>query len=286
MSDLASVIVNTPVADESSEAPVVSPNEAAPIAPEQKPAEDVDFSNRFAALSRKEKYLQEEAQKIKDSESKYKKYQDLESQAKENPLLVLEKYGIDLDAVIAASLGDEAPPKSVEEQLNALKEEMANDKKKAAEQAAKAEEERQKAIQADIDEAVLVHKNEITDHLSKNVEKYELINLQNAQDLVWEVTEAHYNANNGEILTPEQASDKVETYLEEQIKSAMKLARFNKQEEQKETTGFEIKTVDPIKPVSPTLTSSLANPAPEKSSSPTLSHEESRRAAATLLKWN
>lgn len=257
----------------------------APVVPDVKATpQEEDFSTRFAALSRKEKFLREEETRIKGEADKYKDYADLPSKAKENPLLILEKYGIDLDSIIAASLGADAPAKTVEEEIKAIRAELAAEKDTAR----KAEEDKKKndeeAYQNSINEAVQVHKNSITDHVVKHKEKYELITLHGAEDLVWEVTEAHYGQHN-EVLSPEQAADKVEDYLEQQIKKAMNLNRFKAKPVESRETGFQVEAINPLKrQETPTLTASMMGSAPDKSLGG-LSMEESKLKAAALLKW-
>ena len=257
-----------------------------PASPQAEPKED-DFNTRFQAMARKEKYLRDQEAKNKAEAEKYKTFQELEAQAASNPLAVMEKYGVTLDQLIAASLGEDAPAKTVEEQLQALKDDLAAEKETAKQEAERKAKEELEAYQQSIDEAILKHQMAITEHLGQNAERYELIKLQKAESLVWEVTEAHYDANDGEILTPEQAADKVEAYLEGQVKKAMELARFKKQTEQtQEFSGYQVEEKNPAeRKASPTLTSDLAAPVADKSSNRHLSHEESQRKAAQLLKW-
>ena len=275
-----------PEAPTESQASVVPEGGQSPEAGDQ-PKED-EFSSRFAALSRREKYLRDQEAKIKADAEKYKSYADLKDKVKDNPLAVLQEYGLDLDTIISASLGEDAPPPTVEEQLAALREEMAKEKEEASNREKAAKEAEEKAYQESIDEAIVSHKIAIADHISQNTEKYELIKLQNAEDLIWEVTEAHFDNNDGEVLTPEQAADKVEAYLEQQITKAMELSRFKSKTELKsemQEPGFTISDINPIKPVSPTLTSDLSTTPSDKSSNSHMTDEESRAAAAKLLNW-
>ena len=245
----------------------------------------VDMSARFAALSRKEKSIREAQEANKANTDKYSKFADLETLAKSNPSAVMEQYGITLDDLIAASLGGDAPAPSVEDQITALREELAQSKKDTTQKELDNVKAQEEAHQASVDEAILTYQNDITDHLGQNVERYELINLQGAQDLVWQVTEAHFEANNGEILTPEQASDKVEEYLEGQVRKAMELNRFKKTQEV-DVGGIFKTEAQPNEPTQrSTLTSELIGTAPEKQSNSGLTLDESKTAAASLLKW-
>ena len=293
MSDIATQIVSSNASPEVSAPDTSVDQSTAPVNDQssdevegQKPEVDTDFSARFAALSKREKALLDQQNRIKEEAEKYKKYQDLESKAKENPLSVLEAMGLDLDAIIAASLGEDAPPKSVEEQLADLKAEIENERKRKEEDEKKAKEDEEKALQTQYDEAIEAHKTDIKMFLEDNKEKYELINFQSADDLVWDVTEAHYDTN-GEVLPIEKAAEMVEEYLTAQYQKALELKKF-KPEEKKEEVDF-FKTETPVNPFvqankPKTLTSDL-NSTPTDRDTEYLTEEESKRRAAAMLKW-
>lgn len=285
MSDIVQQIVNPVVSEENTPAEntETNPTPVEGTGAVDAPKED-DMSTRFAALSRKEKHLREQEDSIKANQDKYKGYDDINERVKKDPLAVLKQYGISLDDLIAASLGEDAPEATVEEQLKSLRAEIAKDKEDVLSASKQKQQDEEDAYQSDIDEAILVHKNSIKDHLGQNSEKYELISLTQSEDLVWAVTEAHYEETQ-EVLTPEVASQKVEAHLEGQTRAAMKLTRF--QEKKAETTGFEIQESNPTpeRKESSTLTQALSGTAPDKSTTDSLSHDESRKAAASLLKW-
>ena len=264
----------------------------APQAPQVNPSDD--FSTRFAALSRRERQMQEREAKIKADAEKYNKYIDLETKGKENPLAILESYGIDLDTIISASLGNQPKQLSVEEQIAQLKADMQKEKDEIKAQEEKKKKEEQDAYQSSIEEAILSHQNQIVDYLSKNADKYELIHLHEVQDLVWDTTEAYFEAN-GEVLSPEKAAEMVENHLYEQTLKATKLSKFKSQvqppAEQKQvskSTGiFQESQVNPVAHANSqpqTLSQSLASIAPEKSNTERVSVEESKRRAAEFLK--
>lgn len=296
MSDIVTEIVGAPApAEEANETPATeapvdqAPAEEADETPAQPaPEEDPQFSSRFAALSRKEKYLQEQQVALKAQQEQYDAVEALKAKGKENPQAILEHFGITLDDLILSSLGEDAPPATPESQIDLLRAEIAEFKAAEQKKAEDKEAEAQREYQSSIDEAVTSHQLEITNHLSQNVDKYELINLQGAQDLVWEVTEAHYDAN-GVVLTPEQASDKVEEYLEEQVRKAMNTKKFGTKPETQEKSSdpFIAEQDKPAeKPKSHTLTSEYVQQAAPSDKPSGLSVEESKNRAAALLKWN
>ena len=132
MSDsIVQTIVSGPAASETpaSEAPATesqTPGVESNPAPEAAAPtpEETDFSERFAALSRKEKYLRDQEERIKASAAEGQSLQALMEKLKSSPLAVLEEQGISLDDILAASLGEDKPAPTVEEQLKQLREEM------------------------------------------------------------------------------------------------------------------------------------------------------------------
>lgn len=273
------IVSGSPASKPANPAPVVQPNPA----PETKPD---PMASRFAALARKEKQVREQEAKIKAEAGQYKPMQDLAARAKSDPMSVMKEFGLSLDDLIIASMGESTPAPTPEMQIAEIKAQLQKDKDDAvnAEQDRLAAEEKGK--QDSIDEAILNHKLSITDHISKNAEKYELIQLHEAEELVWDVTEAHYEAH-GTVLTPAEATDKVEAYLEEQTRKAMSLNRFKPAEPKKDAgfEGYQVRDNQPIKTPSQTLTSNVSTTPADKSSTGRLSVEESKRQAAALLRW-
>ena len=230
------------------------------------------FEKRFSALSKREKRLQEEKSKY----SEYKtKLEAIEKSKESGALEFLISNGFSLDDVINAALGGEEveqkdPVDKMREDFEAYKKEQED---KLAEEARRQEEENQNSIKETIEN----HKQAITEHVRQNPEKYELIESQGQHDLVWEVTEAHFQEF-GEILSIEEASDKVEAHLEARIQELLKLKKFSKQEPE----TLEDRNLGKIE--KPTLNSSYSNvsvPVQEKA----LTREESLRKAASMLKW-
>tara|TARA_R110002126_G_scaffold172712_8_gene321522 strand:- start:198 stop:1055 length:858 start_codon:yes stop_codon:yes gene_type:complete len=252
-----------------------------PVAPDPVVPED-NMTARFAALSRKEKEVREAQEVAKSDAAKYQEYKDLEGLAKTDPMAILSKYGMSLDDLITHSLGADDTPATVEEQLIALREEIANEKKSVEDKAKASQDAEEKALQDSIDTAVLKHKGDIDTHLQENKDKYELINIHGGQGLVWEVTEQWFDANNGEILSPDVAASKVEAYYEEQVRKSMQLSRFKEAQGTNDPVSTQFETTTPKRDIQ-TLTSESSSPAGSKTVH--LNDEESKRAAAALIQW-
>ncbi len=255
-------------AEEIVESPAESTEQVTETVPEES-NEDM-FAKRFAALSRREKQLLEEKNKAKEVESKWS---EIEAAKKAGVMKLLEYHGLSIDDVINEALGEENKPEvdPVDKIRQEFEEYKQAQEDKLAEEQRKIEEENQNSIQKAIDN----HKQAISSHISQNLDKYELINSQGEQELVWEVTEAHFDEY-GEVLDIEQAADKVEEYLENKVKELLKLKKFSDRE--------PVQDKDLGKKESPTLNSRYSNsevPVTEK----TLTREESLKQAASLLKW-
>jgi sRNA-binding carbon storage regulator CsrA len=279
---------------------------ASPAANEEikKSEPEIDFSSRFAALSRKEKQLLEKERKLKELEkqsheatSKYQSYEEKLKQFKANPDLLLQEVGISFEDLVNLKLGINQPEeKQVDpnELYKQLKQEMQEELEKIKKE--KEEEKQQESAQI-----IENFQNDIRNFAKKNADKYELINYQGDYDLVFEVVDEYY-AQNGELLSIEQACDHVESYLESLVDGAVKLKKFEskfapKKEavaEAKEQSVAEAIVNKPSEPVRqrsveekrPTTLSNSLNSGNSSTRSAALDLEESKRRAAQLLRWS
>lgn len=119
----------------------------------EKPAEDPDFSRKFAALSRKERQLLEREKQIKAqiSDPSYKEYEQwkqLKADPRRNAKTIVESLGVPLSDfyqdLTGLVLNDGKP--TVEQELAALRDQIANDKKSDAEAKATASQQRDEAL--------------------------------------------------------------------------------------------------------------------------------------------
>lgn len=255
-----------------------TPAEAVQVDAHEEPTPQVDpadeFVARFTALSRKEKELLTQKEELKAHQTKL---QEIESIQEKGVLGALEYHGFTLDDVLDHALGMEEQ-KTVDP-TDKLREDFESYKRSIEEERAAKQAEADKINQQNIDEAVNAHKNQISSHLSQNTDKYELITSQKQQDLVWDVTEAHFEST-GVLLSIEEAADKVETYLENQVREMLKLNKFKQQDSSPKS--LELK--DSIATGSKTLTKD--NNSGIQVREKMMSREESLKHAAQALKWN
>jgi hypothetical protein len=287
MSEIAqSIITPTPTPSESP-----ATTEATPPAQSSTPEaqEDGLFGARFAALSKRERKLQEQAAALKSQQAEAQQLLALKEKAKSNPMELLQHYGLTLDELLTSVLGEDAPREEISE-VELVRRELEAFKAEQAEKLRLEEEQREKANQDAINEAILLHQHKIQDHVSKNPDRYELINTYGQLDLVWEVTEAQFNAN-GQLLSIDKAADLVESYLEKEVSKAFNANKFKSKLRNDTTTTAPVieerRVQPPVKPSYTLNTDYVTAPTKQKiSDSSSLSAEESKRRAAALLRWD
>tara|TARA_R100001086_G_scaffold236792_1_gene160452 strand:- start:22 stop:939 length:918 start_codon:yes stop_codon:yes gene_type:complete len=191
------------------------------------------FASKFAALSRKEKALRDrEAEyesKFEEMERRLAEYEtqsqepevDWEQLLRRDPLKALEEAGLGYDKLTELALNDGKLTPDM--QMSAMREEIERDYKRKFEDL---EERLQAKEEAEVEE----YYNNVQDNFQEEIgsfvsqNEYELINASEANGLVYDVIEEHYN-DTGIILDMKEAADAVESYLEDE---AMKLMRLNK----------------------------------------------------------
>lgn len=209
----------TPPAD----APVVEGQEPPAPAPEPEAKPQDDLARRAQALMKQEgenvRRHQELRRQEKEFASAKQAAQDLDalrSLAAENPLTALEKLGIKLDDVKARiAEAENTDPNAV---LRRRVEAMEKQRAEEAEQAKKSAEQRQ------VEENVARHKREIASFVGQNAEKFELVAAfgDEAVDMVQQTVIRHLQRTQ-ELLSPEQAAELVEQYLEKnRVEPALK----------------------------------------------------------------
>jgi hypothetical protein len=96
------------------------------------------------------------------------------------------------------------------------------------------------------------HKKQISEFLSTNKDEYELIELNGAEDEVFKLIELTYNKTQ-KVLTIKEASDKVENFIHNRLKTSKKLSKA----EQKAEDNKEVIEAKDTRPKQPLLSSGL-----------------------------
>ena len=248
-----------------------------------------DFSRKFAALSRREKEIRakevEYDQRIAELEARFQPKKEVEKEPelpfeyrlKQNPLKALEDMGLSYDKLTELALNDGKLTPDM--QMRLMREELENDyKSKYKELEDRIIEKEKNDEQRRYDEIETGFKNEIEAFVSSKPEQFELIQANEAKDVVYEVIEEHYNET-GKILDIEEAANAVESYLEEEAEKLLKLGKLRS----KFNTG-DIEQ-EPQRQSQVTLSNAHSAQANERVARK-LSDEESKSAMAKMLQWD
>jgi hypothetical protein len=251
---------------------------------QEAPKQDDKFASKFAALSRKEKAIQEMRQAIKREQEDWKsspelkefsEFKALRAEAKD-PIKVLEKLGITYDDLTRSILGQTKEPtieelaeKKAQEAISKLKEEMSEQEKSKAEK--------------HYETVIENFKQEISQHIDANPDVYEL--TKTAEDpigLIYDVIEEHY-AQHKKVLSVKDAADLVEQHFEEK---ALSITKLKKMQEKLGIKPAEKVEEPAAKSPSTTLTNSVDTTTTAATTPRKMSREESIEAAARLIKFS
>lgn len=288
--------------------PAVSPTQPKTDLPVQ-PTNNIDkFASKFAALTRKErefsatqKQREEDYTKrmaeIQEKQSRFAPYEGLDTEIqagnKRKALDFLLSKGISAEELTEMLVEEMNPDqerktqKSIDSVANelkkeilALREELGKKDTEKEEKARKQEEER---VKLQHDETINKVLNQLTSFVNGNESDYTLIKQYNSVDLVYETMQAHYDEQTqkglpeGEIkiLSYKEACDNVEEYLASEVKRTYD-AKWNRQVPKQE---------QPDNKLAQTLTNTLSSEVPKSGERTYRSDDESKAAAAKLLRW-
>lgn len=215
------------------EAQTPAPEGQAPEAQAQETPRQDPASKAFLALAKREKALQRERMAIRAEKDEIAKIraemaalrQETETlKAKpKSPREALERYGFSYKDATDYELNDGQPTaeqiaRMAQEDVKRLREEKEDERKRSAEEKQRLAKEQEEAV-------VEEFKGEISDFVKEHAEDYELIGLHDAQNLVYDVTEAHF-IKTQRVLSIKEAADLVEKWLEEQAERTFKAKKF------------------------------------------------------------
>lgn len=293
--------VPAPAVSKPGASPAPMADGAAPT-PEAAPApkkEEVDFSARFAALTKKERSILEKerqikaAEKARESDPDYVQFQEFKKareNAKVNPLAYLEAAGLSYGQVSEFLLNDKklTPEQRVEMLEESIRKDKETQATKAREDQEAADKAKKAAEDAEVEEVLQGHKQSVAKHLEEGGDVYELT-LAHGEDgveLVNQVIMDYFEANQT-ILPIADAAKYVEEHLEKVAREkVLSLKRFQpKQGASADASAAGGQTTTPPPATQTTLTNRAVASAPPVESHRDLSDEESKRRAAALLRW-
>lgn len=256
-------------------------------------SEDDGFGRKFSALSRKDKEFRDEraswenekqeleqyrAEKAQREEDKNKQepQMSIEQRLRRDPLGTLKELGMSYEKLTELALNDgkldsESNMRNQFEDLESKFETKYGAEIKSLQD--KLEEKDNQETEAREQKAVTEFTDKISTHLEENQADYELISAYKANDLVFDVIEAHYNDTN-RVLDIADACKAVESHLLSDYQKLGKIEKLQAKEAPKPNL-FE----------TPTLSNAQSAQA-QKSTEKIVSNEESKANAASLIRWD
>lgn len=193
------------------------------IPPKEEPRIDQnDLMKRFALLSKREKQLFEKERswkdQLKEKETllqKLKEYEEIKSLLADNPLAAFDKLGMSYDDVTKKVLTN--PEQNYSNKLKTYEEKLEQLHKTIEDLNSKLEnKEKAQAEQAN-EQIVTQFKNQIKADVSKDLDRFELINKTESYDLVYLAIKSYFDQTQ-EVLAIDKAAELVESHLETQAK--------------------------------------------------------------------
>ena len=193
-------------------------------APEE-PAPD-PFSRRFAQLAREQKKLRQERDEMKRVQqeldarkSTVSSYDDLQKLARENPYEVMQKLGLDYEALSRQVLqdGEITPEQKMAGEMKRLRDEIDSMKSERAELV---KEEEAKKYRDTYGRFV----DEIKTFVD-NTSEFDFVKANNAYHVVAEVMQEHYNSTQ-DVMSYDDAAKMVEDYYEAEAEKYLKVPKL------------------------------------------------------------
>lgn len=202
----------------------------APVDTQATPPKEEPVSPKLAVLMERERQALNRERQAKSQEEKLsdrlKMIEEFEN-LKKDPRKVddlLKHLGWDYDRLTQSKLQDGAVPPGVE--IQQLRDELDKVKQELKDKESFALESQKKKVNEAETRAVSDFKSEITEYLKSNTQRYELIEFEKADELVFDVIDEHYNrtidpaTGVGKVMPIQEAADKVEKHFEDKYLGA------------------------------------------------------------------
>lgn len=251
---------------------------------------EMEMARRFTSLTKREKQTLERERKLKEQWGEVENYQKAKELAKKDIDSFLRAHGLDYSKVTDFYLNNSKP--TPEMQIEALREQIEQDKRDREARALRDEEEQ-------VNRVVEGHKVQIRDYIDSKPDDFELIRTHDAYDTVFETIEEVWKKT-GQILPMDKAAAQIEEELENETKRLLGLKKVQKlykpsesvseEEPSKETVSPEKSPTVPKMVVSgqstspKTLTNTMVSQATPAGKEPYLSDDESKKRMAEFIK--
>lgn len=247
-------------------------------ATEEKAKPSLDHVEKFNALARRERMLQQKERELKEKEERYKPLEGIKERARKEPLKVMEELGLTYDELTNTILNDGKAPaemgiSDVKSELEALKKELAQEREE------KTNKENQQKAQE--------YRSHIKDHI-KGKDEYEYISTagDEAIDLICDTVVSYYQEHQ-KVLSEDEVCKLVEDYYEAQAEKYLNLKKLRSKlglsvESEKTAPSEPAKT--PQVGQTKTLTNSMS-PETKPQASLLKDDEQSLKQVAAMLRW-
>lgn len=229
----------------------------------------LELQGREASLTKKEGEIQQRENDIKAREAKL---------SKDNPLGVLQALGLSFTDLADAVIADSKIPESVKKQMKDQADALDAVKKTLSDEEQRKKDAEDKAKEAHYETTVKTFKANLNGFLETNKATYELIDVNGAQDLVYD-TMVQYYEEHGSLPAAKDAAEQVEKFLEDRYRRMAAATKFKPKEPE---------SAPAKEPKSPsTLTNSMSAGSPSRTDKTVpMSRTERLAKAASKIKWD
>lgn len=229
-----------------------------------------ELKAQLEAMEQQKAEISRLRQEIEGSRSKKESY-------RQNPLALLEEHGLSYKELTDYILNNntvstESQIKALQEKLESVEKQRELDRQEAQERAKRAAEEREQAV-------ITEFKTEIGSFLKRESDKYELTNLYDSADLVYDTVEEYF-AKTNKVLSIPEACDLVEAYLEKQVEKSLATKKLSTKVSKPQTE--DTASTPPSAPQRKTLSNSNYTASTPSLVSPRVENDRMARALAAL----
>lgn len=258
--------------------PEVAQGATAPVVEE--PKEKAIDSERFAALTKKERQIQKRDRELKEREGRIARWEEAEKLASTNKLEAMKRLGISYDELTNQHLTQMGAEEQTPEAIATRKAQEIT--RQEIEAFRKEHEQKQLELQEQQIQWGLQKAMSDAQSLTKDNAQFEYINAFDAHDMVVElIKDSHFNPESEKALSVQEAVEEVEKWFETKLEVTSKLSKFRSKYLPPDV-GDEKQSVAPAtentqKPQTLTHRNTVAPPKPR-----TFSAEERRERAIRI----
>lgn len=230
----------------------VATTQATPQVEAPKPEENVSF--KFEALKRREMAARQKIREahqlqaqIRQGQQEVQKFRDAQAKAKLDPISYLQAAGLSYEEITNFVLNGQKP--SAEMMIDATRKELEDFKAQQVKEKQQEQLRQQKMQEAQVQEVLNQFQENVSEFVTTNKDKYELVHLYEAAPTVVTTVEEFYKRT-GKIMSIEEATQLTEDFLREEAMKVRNTSVFKSMMPQVEEakanqrSGFSPKTLN------------------------------------------